>query len=136
MGVNLDKPDRWKKDIALSVDQYNQWFLAFAPKTYRDERLKATKHVEAMLQRTRYLRNLTANEIKENPSILFALRMSTAPPIARDRLVGLADLPRSLVNTMEKEGRLPPQMMAAKLDENLQKIAAMIARLADVDIFP
>ncbi len=136
MGVNLDKPDRWKKDIALSVDQYNQWFLLFAPKTYRDERVKATKHVEAMLQRTRYLRNLTANEIKETPSILFALRMSTAPPIARDRLIGLADLPRSLVNTMEKEGKLPILMTTAKLDENLQKIAAMIVRLADVDIFP
>ncbi len=136
MGVNLDKPDRWKEDIALSVDLYNKWFLRFAPKTYREERVKATKHVGAMLLRTHYLRNLTPNELREHPSILFALRMSTAPPIARDRLVGLADLSKSLVNTMEKEGRLPPQMKKAKLDENLQKIAAMIVRLADVDIFP
>ena len=25
MGVNIDKPQRWKEDIALSVDLYNRW---------------------------------------------------------------------------------------------------------------
>jgi hypothetical protein len=90
MAVNLDKPQRWKEDIALSVDLYNEWFLKFAPRTYREERGKATKDVEAMLGRTNRLRSLTPNELTENPSILFALRMCTAPPIARDRLVGLA----------------------------------------------
>ena len=136
MGVNLDKPGRWKNDIAQSVDLYNDWFLKFAPKTYRDERVKATKDVQAMLQRTNCLRNLTVRELAENPSILFALRMSTAPPIARDRLVGLADVSKSLVNRMEKRGQLPPGMKRAELDEHLGRIAMMILRLADVDIFP
>jgi hypothetical protein len=27
MPVNLDKPHRWKEDIANSVDLYNNWFL-------------------------------------------------------------------------------------------------------------
>ena len=103
MGVNLDEPERWKEDIARSVDLYNEWFRKFAPKTYREERGKATKNVEAMLRRTKHLRNFTANELRQRPSILFALHMSTAPPIARDRLVGLAGVPKSLVNTMEKE---------------------------------
>lgn len=31
MGVNLDKPGRWKADVAKSVDMYNDWFLKFAP---------------------------------------------------------------------------------------------------------
>ena len=31
MDVNRDKPDRWKQDIARSVDMYNDWFLRFAP---------------------------------------------------------------------------------------------------------
>jgi len=136
MGVNLDKPGRWKNDIAQSVDLYNDWFLKFAPKTYRDERVKATKDVQAMLQRTNCLRNLTVRELAENPSIVFALRMSTAPPIARDRLVGLADVSKSLVNRMEKRGQLPPGMKRAELDEHLRRIAMMILRLADVDIFP
>ncbi len=27
MPVNLDKPARWKADIAQSVDMYNDWFM-------------------------------------------------------------------------------------------------------------
>jgi len=136
MGINLDKPERWKEDIARSVDQYNSWFLKFAPKTYREERVKATEYVAAMLGRTNHLRNLTPKELTEHPSILFALRMSTAPPIARDRLVGLAGVPKLLVTTMEKEGRLPRILTKVVLNENLRKIARMIVRLTDVDIFP
>ena len=60
MGVNLDKPQRWKKDIAASVDLYNAWFVRFAPKTFRKERANAAKDVEAMLGRTRHLRSLSA----------------------------------------------------------------------------
>jgi hypothetical protein len=33
MAVNADKIDRWKADIARSVDFYNDWFIKFAPKT-------------------------------------------------------------------------------------------------------
>jgi len=136
MGVNLDKPEKWKDDIARSVDLYNDWFLNFAPKTYRVERGKATEYVKTMLDRTDHLRNLSPNELKERPSILFSLRMSTVPPLARDRLVGLAGVPKSLVNSMELEDRLPTMMKATELDDNLRKIAEMITRLADIDIFP
>lgn len=101
MGINCDKPQRWKRDIALSVDLYNDWFLNFAPTTYREERVRATGDVEAMLDRTGHLRRLSLRELSEHPSILFGLRMCTAPPIARDRLVGLAGVPRSLVDTKE-----------------------------------
>src|SRR4030067_13923 len=62
--------------------------------------------------------------------------MATAPPIARDRLVGLAGISKSLVNNMELEHRLPPQMKATALDANLRKITEMIIRLVDIDIFP
>jgi len=136
MGINLNKPQRWKDDIARSVDLYNKWFLKFAPKTYREERGKATKHVKAMLDRTNHLRNLTPDELKKRPAILFSLRMSTVPPLARDRLVGLASIPKSLVNSMELENRLPPRMKATEIEDNLGKIAGMITKLADIDIFP
>ena len=36
MPVNLNKPERWKDDIARSVDMYNEWFMTFAPKAFRD----------------------------------------------------------------------------------------------------
>jgi len=136
MGVNCDKPQRWKRDIALSVDLYNEWFLNFAPSTYRDERGRATDKVEAMLSRTAHLQKLTLRELSEHPSILFGLRMCTAPPIARDRLVGLARVPRALVDKMEKDDCLPAQMDKATVDKDLERIVAMIRRLLDVDIFP
>jgi hypothetical protein len=136
MGINLDKPERWKEDISRSVDLYNKWFLAFAPKTYREEPVKATAYVEAMLERTSHLRNLSGKELRQHPSILFALRMSTAPPLARDRLVGLTGVPKLLVNAMEKDGRLPPKMNKALIDGHLRKITRMILRLSDVDISP
>jgi hypothetical protein len=135
MGVNCDKPQRWKRDIALSVDLYNEWFLDFAPSTYRAERVRATENVEAMLDRTGYLRRLTVRELSEHPGVLFGLRMCTAPPIARDRLVGLAGVPKALVDTMEKEDCLPPQMNKAASRKAVQRIIDMISRLVDVDIF-
>lgn len=136
MGINLDKPHLWKEDIASSVDLFNDWFIKFAPSTYRKERMKATEHVEAMLVRTNHLRDLTPTELKNDPLILFALRMSTAPPIARDRLVGLAGVQKSVVTSMEMQQRIPPRMKAETLDSSLQRIADMIIRLADIDIFP
>jgi len=39
MAVNLDKPNLWKADIAQSVDMYNDWFLKFAPKAFRETRV-------------------------------------------------------------------------------------------------
>lgn len=135
MGINCDKPQRWKRDIALSVDLYNEWFLGFAPSTYREERIRATDRVAAMLDRTAYLRKLTVEELSKHPSILSGLRMCTAPPIARDRLVGLARVPRTLVDTMEKDDCLPPQMNKAALEKAVRQIIDMITRLVDVDIF-
>jgi len=135
MAVNSDKPHIWKEDIARSVDLYNKWFLRFAPQTYRKERVKATKRVEVMLRHTDYLRRFTPEELRNDPSILFALRMSTAPPIARDRLVGLANVPKSLVNDMELKARISPHMKKETVEANLGKIAKMIITLVDVDIF-
>lgn len=136
MAVNRDKPDRWKQDIRTSVDLYNDWFLRFAPQTFRDERERAIAAVEEMLSRTRQLRDITSGELRNHPGILSALRMVTAPPIARDRLAGLADVPKGLVKSLESEQRLPPRMPSHTLDAYLRTICQMILRLVDVDIFP
>ena len=115
---------------------YNEWFLNFAPQTYRDERRKATDSVKDMLDRTNYLRSLNPDQLRTTPSILFALRMSTAPPIARDRLIGLAGVPSALVDSMESKGQLPPKMSVETADILLGKVSEMILRLADSDILP
>ena len=52
MAVNLDKPHRWKRDIAESGMLYNRWFLASAPRAFTEQRAVATVHVtDAMLRR-------------------------------------------------------------------------------------
>ena len=52
MGINLDKPNRWKADIAKSVDMYNEWFMKFAPEAFRTTRIQTTADVEAALHST------------------------------------------------------------------------------------
>lgn len=136
MAVNRDKPDRWKKDIALSVDLYNDWFLKFAPKAFRDTRTKTTKEVEATLRATNNLTNIRPEILRENPGILPTLRMATSPSIAKDRLIGLAKVPQSMVTRMEREKKLPVALGDEQLDTELVKIGKIIERMADPDIFP
>ena len=135
MTVNANKPERWKADIARSVDQYNTWFMQFAPEAYRTERITATEAVETALQATNHLRNIEPTLLRQSPLALRMLRMATAPPIARDRLSGLATVSKSLIKTMEEEGRIP-RRGGARLDEQLERMSRIITRLLDKDIFP
>jgi hypothetical protein len=135
MGLNLDKPERWKADIAASVDLFNTWFLNFAPKAYRDTRIATTKDVEAALQLTNDLRSITPAVLSANPNVLPTLRMSTCPPLARDRLIGLSYTSKSLVGVME-EGKLPRRMPPAALETHLARIIDTLTKMLDVDIFP
>ena len=135
MPVNSNKPNRWKTDINKSVDFYNDWFMKFAPKAYRDTRIESTKQVREALNRSANLTNVTPRVLRENPRVLEMLRMATAPPIARDRLIGLAGVSKGLVISMEANGRIPPQMTDAIIEVQLQKISNLIMKLADRDIF-
>ena len=135
MPVNLDKTLQWKTDITKSVDMYNDWFMRFAPVAFRTTRVETTKHVEAALQATNNLTNISPATIRKHPEILPTLRMSTCPPLAVDRLIGLAGVPKSMVNRMEDKKKLPVKMAAAAIDAELGKIAAVIAKMADPDIF-
>src|SRR5438477_8926018 len=53
MPVNSDKTQNWKKDIACSVDLYNDWLIKFAPQAYRSARAEATVAVESALKLTK-----------------------------------------------------------------------------------
>lgn len=135
MAVNKDKPERWKDDIARSVDMYNHWFMHFAPEAYRTTRLQTTKDVEATLKATKNLTHVGATLLRASPSVLPTLRMSTCPPLAADRLVGLAGVAPNLVKVMEKRGRLPTRMPRRQLESDLSKIGTIIGKMADPDIF-
>lgn len=133
--INADKPHLWKADIAASVDRFNEWFMDFAPETFRSTRAKTTEQVKSALLATRDLRALDAATLKANPGVLPTLRMCTAPPLAVDRLVGLSGSSKNLVGRMEK-GKLPTKMAATVLDRELTKICGILSRLLDRDIFP
>jgi len=126
VSVNRDKPDRWKTDIARSVDMYNEWFIKFAPKAFRETRVQTTKDVKNTLEATDNLTDIRPEVLRRNPGALPTLRMSTCPPLARDRLVGLTGVSKNMVERMERKHRLPVRLASAKLDTELQKIGALI----------
>jgi len=109
MAINADRLHLWKADTRASVDQFNQSFRKFAPKGYRDTRKKTIESVEQGLTLTKDLLTITFDVLKANPGILPTLRMSTCPPLARGRLIGLADSTNNFVGCLE-EGKLPPHM--------------------------
>lgn len=136
MLVNANRPEIWKSDITKSVDFYNNWFMRFAPKAYRDTRVGTTKQVMSALDRTSNLTRIEPEILKQMPSVLYILRMATAPPIARDRLIGLAGVSRNLVESMETKERIPPRMESKKADAELRRIGRVIGKLIDRDLFP
>ncbi len=110
--------------------------MQFAPLAYRDTRVETTKQVESALAQTANLTNITSSVLRQYPSVLPMLRMATAPPIARDRLIGLAGVSPNLVKTMEVNQRIPPRMERTAVETDLDRIGQIITRLADKNIFP
>ena len=131
MALNADKPTRWKGDIAASVDQFNSWFLQFAPLEYRQTRGKTVALVRKAMNVTDNFADLSPTTLRAHPGILATLRAATAPPLARDRLIGLAGVPPGLVTAMEA-GRLPRQVG----DGALGRLTATLERVLDRDLFP
>lgn len=135
MAVNSDKPQFWKQDVAHSVDMYNKWFMLFAPKAFRETRVKTTKNVEQTLLATKNLTDIEPEILIANPNALSTLRASTCPPIAVDRLIGLSGASGNLIKTMELDNKLPPKMPKETVISELQKVGIIIKQMADPDIF-
>lgn len=129
--INRGNVDGWTQDVEASVDFYNQWFLKFAPKTFRDERSRSAKLVRETFRLTRDGRVLSGDLLLSHPEVLPILRQMTCPPIARDRLAGLSYLSPSIVKRFE-DGELP--RIAA--EESALKIVAVLRRLVDEDLLP
>jgi len=135
VAINLNRPDLWKADVAASVDMYNDWFVNFAPQAFRTTRIQTTEDVKTALLLTENMTNVRPEVLMQYPHILPTLRMSTCPPIAVDRLVGLAGVLKSLVDAMENKKRIPPRLAPAKLSRQLNSISDVIEKMADPDIF-
>ena len=133
--INSDRPHLWKADIAASVDQFNQWFMRFAPEAFRSTRVQTTESVKAALIATDDLRRLDPARLRANPGALPTLRMCTAPPLAVDRLIGLSSANKSLVHKLEG-GKLAARMKEELLLEHLTSVCNVLNKLIDRDIFP
>jgi hypothetical protein len=114
---------------------YNCWFLKFAPKAFRDTRIQATSDVKNALKATENLTVIDPNILSKHPEILPTLRMSTCPPLAVDRLIGLAGVSRSLVCCIEKSKRLPTRQTEQSVENEFRRIGDIIRRMLDPDIF-
>lgn len=140
MPINADKPHLWKADVERSIDFYNDWFIRFAPETYRKQRGITTAAVVDAFAKTANLTQIVPTVLRTSPGLLAILRMVTAPPLARDRLMGLAHVGKSLINAMEgKEDsppRLPKRMPPTELQDNLERLCDVLADLIDCDLIP
>jgi len=108
---------------------YNNWFLKFAPATFVQARNNAIEKVEAAFRKTDSFNKLTEEMLLESPESLSILRMSTTPPLARDRLAGLADVSKGIVKSLE-EGKTPRD------PEAIRQIIEIINQTLDRDIMP
>ncbi len=103
---------------------------------FREQREIATTQVHDAMAKTANLTRIDATTLESHPGILPSLRMATCPPIARDRLVGLAGVSKSLVLKMEKEAALPPRMAPAELYRHLAQIGHVLTSILDRDVCP
>lgn len=61
--------------------------------------------------------------------------MSTCPPMARDRLIGLAQVSKSLVENMERNKRISPNLSLESTYEQIDRILSVLTQLIDREIF-
>ncbi len=140
MPINADKTQLWKADVEQSIDYYNSWFLKFAPETYRAQREMRTHDVLDAFAKTDNLSRIDHAVLIEHPQLLSIFRMLTAPPLARDRLMGLSYVSKNLIESMEgkedKPPRIPARMARGELEASLRRICDVIREVADTDLLP
>ena len=107
---------------------------AVRPEAFRETRIEVTKKVEQAIMDSNDMRDLSPELLLTWPGVLPTLRMSCCPPLAVDRLVGLAYASKGLVGKME-EGKLATRMSKPVLVAQLGNILKVIKGLLDPDIF-
>ena len=130
MSRTVDSRADWDHDIARSVREYNRWFRKCAPAAFRRARERARKEVELAWALTSGFRTLDVELLRQHPTVLRVLRLCTAPPLAIDRLVGLAGTSRSIVGRLEEGYKLT---RAEGLGE-LKALAATLTTLFDPEM--
>ena len=100
--INRQSTDQWKADSEASVDYYNNWFLHFAPPSFRRSREEAAKKVEEAFFWTNNCCHIDTEALMAHPAVMAVARQLTCPPLARDRLAGLAHIDSSFLKDARK----------------------------------
>ena len=124
----------WEHDIEASVEEFNDWYLRFTEDSYKKAKSEAREVVEKTLFITNNLRTLDVQTLWRNPNIIRGLRMTSSPPWAVDRLIGISGTTPSLVENMEnnRTGR----MTTSTAKPLVQKIITTITKKYDLELLP
>ena len=131
--INADKPYRWNEDSQASILQYNDWFFEYAPKTYQSARGACIEGAHRLLDDTNHLQSLNEQYLWDHPEDLAIARMFCSPPIARERLAGLAQVSKTIVQSMEK-GNAPRGRSRIQRREAISRIVPVLKHLADTQL--
>lgn len=129
--INNTATNQWKSDCAASVDFYNEWFMAFAPPSFRKARKQAIEKVEAAFRVTEDGKRFDTDTLLAHPQILAVLRQLTCPPLARDRLAGLSRVSSSFLKRCEESGE---QSLSLSYKGKMQAALDVVSKMLDKDI--
>ncbi len=133
MANRLRDPVEWQPDVAQSVAEYDEWYLAESPGMFAEARGRAVVEVEEAMRATDDFRMFDADALVTRPGALFVARMCVSPPMARDRFVGFSGANKSLVTAMEREGVIP--LRARRVHMQLQVMCDFLRPLFDPGLF-
>ena len=102
MNINRSNPERWDEDIKKSVDHYNEWFSSTVPPLYHRAKTAVFPKVREAMDAFNSILDYEDNHLVEAPGSLKLLRQMTCPPLAADRLAGLAGVPSSVIDGIEE----------------------------------
>lgn len=133
--ANIRNIEMWKTDSWKSVELYNNWFTDFAPQAFLTTRRGALDKVLQTFSLTNDLCEITVDKILQKPEILEVLRMVTAPPLAQDRLAGLAYSQKTLLKALE-DGRIPKRGEPLDINKAIASMIGIIKKMLDKELFP
>lgn len=126
-------PVSWDPDIAQSVADYDEWYLAESPGMFAKARTQAVVEVNEAMRATDDFRAFDADALIKRPKTLRVARMCISPSMARDRFVGFSGANKNLVTAMERHGTIPARVR--RLDVQLQVMCDFLRPLLDPDLF-
>jgi hypothetical protein len=126
---------RWRLDLTAVSTTHHHWLRHLGQQAYSLHAPCWLTRSPSSLEATDDLRTLVPVTMESSPAVVTTLRMCTAPPLARDRLVALASTERRMITAMES-GRLPARMSASENRAQVARICQVLPDFLDPELFP